>query len=59
MDLNPNPNKSCTTNLPESLNMMTKDLDSKVEMELFFLDFVKAFDKVNHKLWQLNLKTMA
>ena len=44
------PNKPCITNLLESLDMMTKNLDSKVEMDLIFLDFAKAFDKVNHQL---------
>ena len=50
------PNKSCTTNLLESLDMMTKTLDNKIEMDLIFLDFVKAFDKVNHQLLKLKLE---
>ena len=50
------PNKSCTTNLFESLDMMTKNLDSKVEMDLIFLDFSKAFDKSNHQLLAFKLE---
>ena len=49
-------NKSFTTNLLESLDMMTKILDSKVEMDLIFLDIAKAFDKVNHHLLAFKLE---
>ena len=43
------PNKFCTTNLLESLDTITKTLSDKNVMDIVFLDFAKAFDKVKHQ----------
>ncbi len=40
------PKKSCTTNLLEFLEKLTKTLDEGEAMDIVFLDFAKAFDKV-------------
>ena len=42
-------NKSCTTNLLEFLETITKCFDAGEPMDLIYLDFSKAFDKVPHK----------
>ena len=39
-------NKSCATNLLEFLESVTSNLDNNVPLDLIFLDFSKAFDKV-------------
>ena len=41
------PNKSCTTNLLESLDTMKKILDDKLDLDFIFLGSAKAFDNVN------------
>ena len=41
-------NRSCITNLLESLNIITKAVDGDSGADVAFLDFSKAFDKVNH-----------
>ena len=41
-------NRSCVTNLLESLNFITKVVDGGGRADVAFLDFSKAFDKVNH-----------
>jgi hypothetical protein len=38
--------KSCTTNLLEFLEEVTKSVDKGTPMDIVFLDFAKAFDKV-------------
>ena len=43
-------NKDCTSNLIESLDVITRALDEGSDIDIAFLDFQKAFDKVNHKL---------
>lgn len=40
------PRKSCSTNLLEFLEVVTKTVDSGQPMDLVYLDFSKAFDKV-------------
>ena len=35
---------------------MTRTLDNKIEKDLIFLDFAKAFDKINHQLLKLKLE---
>ena len=41
--------KSCTTNLLEFLEMATKELDQGRNVDIVYLDFAKAFDKVPHR----------
>ena len=43
------PKKSCTTNLLETFDFITKSLAAKRAVDVVFLDFAKAFDKVPHK----------
>ncbi len=38
--------KSCTTNLLHFLDVLTKAADEGKNMDVIFLDFSKAFDKV-------------
>jgi hypothetical protein len=40
------PCKSCATNLVEFMDVVTKAVDEGEAVDIFFLDFVKAFDKV-------------
>ncbi len=40
------PNRSCTTNLLEFLELATKSVDEGDPFDIIFLDFAKAFDKV-------------
>ena len=42
-------NKSTTTNLVEFFNKLTTDLDNGEPIDLLYLDFSKAFDKVPHQ----------
>ena len=41
--------KSCTTNLLEFMEKVTAEVDQGNVMDLIYLDFSKAFDKVPHK----------
>ena len=41
--------KSCTTQLLEFLEDLTEALDSGKDVDIIYLDFQKAFDKVPHK----------
>ena len=41
-------NKSCDTNLLETLDIITETLNRGFSVDLAFLDFAKAFDKVSH-----------
>ena len=43
------PRKSCTTNLLESGDLLTKALAQRGWMDVLFLDFAKAFDTVPHR----------
>ena len=38
--------KSCSTNLVEFLEKVTKTVDGGKPVDVFYLDFTKAFDKV-------------
>ena len=49
-------NKSCTTNLLETLDFLTETLNRGLLALLIFLDFAKAFDKVSHKALLVKLK---
>jgi hypothetical protein len=42
-------NKACVTNLLESMDFLTNSLARKRWIDLLFLDFEKAFDKVSHR----------
>ena len=42
-------NKSCVTNLLETLDFLTKCLWDKIPVVIAFIDFLKAFDLVAHK----------
>ena len=37
------------------MDFMKKELDEKNDLDIIFLDFFKAFDKVNHHYLNLNL----
>ena len=41
--------RSCVTNLIEFQNKLTKWLDDGMPFDVFWLDFAKAFDKVDHR----------
>ena len=41
--------KSCTTNLLHFLEKLTKELDAGNPIDVVYLDFAKAFDKVPHR----------
>jgi hypothetical protein len=41
--------RSCTTNLLEFLELLTSAVDAGDSVDVIFLDFAKAFDKVPHK----------
>src|SRR3989441_3177813 len=51
-------NKSCLTNLLEFLQVVTEGLDEGEPIDVIYLDFSKAFDKVPHKRLMLKLKAM-
>ena len=51
-------NKSCLTNLLEFLHVVTEGLDKGEPIDVIYLDFSKAFDKVPHKRLMLKLKAM-
>ena len=42
-------NKSCTTNLLESLDYISSNIDVAIPVDVILLDFAKAFDTVPHK----------
>ena len=42
------PHRSCLTNLLEFLEVITKLIDEGHSVDIVFLDFSKAFDKVPH-----------
>jgi len=41
--------RSCTTNILEFLDMVTDVINQKENVDVIFLDFAKAFDKVPHR----------
>ena len=49
-------NKSCLTNLLEFLHFVTNEVDSGDAVDVIYLDFQKAFDKVPHKRLLLKLE---
>jgi ribonuclease P/MRP protein subunit RPP40 len=52
------PAKSCTTNLLETLGIITTALSQNHEVVIVLLDFTKAFDKVSHELLPVKLKAL-
>ena len=53
--------KLCTTNLLEFLEKVMRNIDSNIPMDIRYLDFSKAFDKVSinkliAKLEAMNIK---
>ena len=48
--------KSCVTNLLECLDIITQAINQGASVDLIFLDFAKAFDKVWHRGLLLKLK---
>ena len=48
--------KSCTTNLLETLDILTEALNRGFSAVLVFLDFAKAFDRVLHELLLIKLE---
>ena len=41
--------RSCSTQLLELMKELTEILDSNEDVDMIYLDFSKAFDKVQHK----------
>ena len=48
--------KSCQTNLIDYLNTLTKLVDQGYDVDVIYLDFAKAFDKVPHQRLLLKLE---
>ena len=42
--------RSCQTNLIEATDRYTRAIDTGVQLDVIFLDFSKAFDRVNHPI---------
>ena len=49
-------NRSCLTNLLQFLDVATDSFDKRKQLDVTYLDFSKAFDKVPHKRLVLQLK---
>ena len=50
--------RSCLTNLLEFMELVSRRLDEGEPVDVVFLDFQKAFDKVPHKRLMLKLRAM-
>jgi hypothetical protein len=50
--------KSCLTNLLEFLEYVTDHVDQGFSIDVLYLDFRKAFDKVPHKRLMTKIKSM-
>lgn len=50
------PSRSCATNLIKFYDQVTLALDDNVPVDIVFLDFAKAFDKVPHKALMSKLR---
>ncbi len=44
------PRRSCLTNLRTAEEMVTKPMDTGIDVDLVYLDFAKAFDSVKHRM---------
>ena len=49
-------NRSCQTNLIEFMDVLTKKVDNGEAVDVVYLDFSKAFDKISHKKMMQKLK---
>ena len=50
--------RSCLTNLLDFFEAVTKYLDEGLDVDLIYLDFCKAFDKVPHKRLLIKLEAL-
>jgi hypothetical protein len=51
------PNRSCTTNLIEFMDAVTESVDDGTPVDIFYLDFSKAFDSVPHERLMIKLQS--
>lgn len=51
------PGKSCATNLIEFMEELTEEVDKGLAVDIIYLDFAKAFDKVPHKRLRIKLES--
>ena len=51
-------NKSCLTNLLETVSFLADCVDNHKNIDIVYLDFQKAFDKVPHKRLLLKIKSL-
>ena len=51
------PKKSCATNLLEFLEKITEFFDNDTPVDILYLDFSKAFDKVPHRRLLTKMET--
>ena len=49
-------NRSCTTNLLETLDFISYSLDNGIPVDVVLVDFAKAFDTVSHRRLIAKLK---
>ena len=52
------PGKSCTTNLIETMDYVTEQMDDKKPVDIIYIDFSKAFDKVPHRRLLVKLESL-
>ena len=52
------PKRACMTNLLETFDFLTKKTANKNSIDLVFLDFAKAFDKVSHRRLLCKLESL-
>ena len=52
-------NKACVTNLLETMDYLTFSKSKKIPVDILFLDYAKAFDKVAHLRLILKLERYA
>ena len=52
------PKKSCVSNLLSCLEYVTQSIDNKIPVDLIYLDFSKAFDKVPHQRLLLKMESL-
>ena len=50
--------RSCLTNLLEFLDYVSEYIDEGYPIDVIYLDFQKAFDKVPHKRLMLKIKSL-